>query len=170
MKTAALALALIFVGQETNVVAAADFTSDLARRSKAVGPRRALTEIAGDDVKWAKFHALIARGDERTMRLAMKLHRVADGHVAEDIAHAFGEALKTNPTGALSIGGAEISIDILCGPPDVDEPAFDSRDRALRELRRRRAALARTHGASRASDCLTRLAAAETGIRRFYKK
>ena len=165
MIVAAFALAGCLAINAPNPTAAS-----IRERMSSAGATATLSELYRNQKGWRRFLRGIASGDREMVPIGAALYKVADGGVAEDLVHAFGEALKVNPEMVLSIAGKDVGVKLVCSPPDVDDVRFDSFAAASRELDRRERAVRVSVGDARRVQCLRSLVEARTALGHFFSK
>jgi hypothetical protein len=135
------------------------------------GAAVALKALYGDPASWAFVLRRISSGDSEWFDVAESLRRVSDAGTSEQLDHAAGEALGTNPALILGRATGPFHLSDLCEAPDHDDQRFETLERALSELDRRISALERLGDPGLSlvrDDCLASLRGAEQELRRFF--
>jgi hypothetical protein len=142
----------------------------LVARLAQDGSAKTLRYLSATETGWHSFLNAVANGDRCIIDAAVRIHDVADGHFAEEIVHALGEALKTAPEAVLTSTADRQLLASICDAPDVDLEIYDSRGKALAELGRRQRAVSVLRVSTPRDQCLTHLEDAKGQIARFFKE
>jgi hypothetical protein len=138
---------------------------------RSVGAKTTLIELYRDETRWLVVLRGIAGGTSEWFAVAEALRPVSDGHQAEALDAAVGEALARNAGLILSRATGPFFLSAICGAPDVDDSRFDKYDKAVAELNRRIRGVERTSDPALATlrnDCLSALRQSERELRRFF--
>jgi hypothetical protein len=146
--------------------------SDVETLISKHGAREALHRLHSDDHQWKAFLSHVAAGETKALAAAAQLRTVSDASASGELDFAAGEALKHNPVAVLPLI-PPLALSGVCGAPDIDDPRFDSAERAVRELELRRKSLrkAKKESVEKTREaCLRTLADAIPKVKAFYGK
>lgn len=121
------ALASAFLTLSITVAGPVDSSLDPAALIKEIGAKGAkpvVDELKGQE--WPLVIKGIETGAKPWLRVAVALHPATDGGLAESLVLAAGVALARAPGDVLVISGRELSIEGVCGYPDMTDPRTDS--------------------------------------------
>jgi hypothetical protein len=90
---------------------------------------------------WSQILTNIETGQRQWLKVAVELHPGTDAGSSEMLTSAAGVALLHNPHDVLLRLGPELSIEGICTAPDVDDPRFDTKQKAIQSLEARIAAV-----------------------------
>jgi len=137
------------------------------------GAAPTLAELYRDDRRWAALLAGIATGDSTWLDAAKKLHRASDAGSSEQLELAVGEALEHQPEKVLSSAVEEFRLDLICGPPDIDDIRYRTYAKAIAaiEKRERRLKLIDSNGVQAHRDsCIALLEEARSTTRKVFDR
>jgi hypothetical protein len=84
-----------------------------------------------NDNQWNFILKNIETGEKRWLDVAVSLHRRTDAGRSEMVALAVGNALVKNPSGVLHSAIGEISVESVCGYPDMSDHRTDSQQKVV---------------------------------------
>ena len=101
---------------------------------KAKGPESVFKGLWKDDDKWSDVINNIESGETQWLKVAVELHKAADGGASEMLFLAAGVALVRAPHEVLVIGVPELGIEGVCGFPDMADPRFETKKNTITYL------------------------------------
>jgi hypothetical protein len=166
-----VAFLFIVLLQTATRVSAAD-PKALLQAINAQGARMTVDALASDSGQWDRLLRAVARGNSSWLKVAAVLISGADGGAASELELTLGEALEHNAAAVLRIAVPALAVSTICGKgPDIDDPRYDSFERAIAAVERRAKrvrAVVDGQLAARRSECLEDLEKSKAGIARFY--
>ena len=87
--------------------------------------------------EWNAVLEKIETGDKDWLKVAVAFYQVSDAGPAEMLIYATGVALAKSPHNALAIAAPVMSIEGVCGYPDMADPRFDTKKQTLAYLNAR---------------------------------
>jgi hypothetical protein len=138
----------------------------------SLGARPTLERLYNDQRQWSALLAGIATGTPAWLEVATTLHVVSDAGSSEQLGSAVGEALEHRPANVLALAIPNFLLEVVCGPPDVDDPRFDSYELSMAAIERRETKLRAMHKRSLAAlrdACMSELEKAKGDMARFYE-
>ncbi len=109
---------------------------------------------------WDYVLAKVETGRRAWIIIAVKLYPGTDAGATEMLALALGEALVRAPRDVLIQSASTFGVESICSGPDVDDPRYETRDRAVAAVAHRVTAVSKLHGSDVAAlraSCLTAL-------------
>jgi hypothetical protein len=84
--------------------------------------------------EWNAVLGRIETGDKDWLKVAVAFYQVSDAGPAEMLIYATGVALAKSPHNALAIAAPAMSIEGVCGYPDMADPRFETKKQTLAYL------------------------------------
>jgi hypothetical protein len=137
------------------------------------GIRNEVDSMYLDGVKWRNLLKNISKADSAWISIGLILSDSSDAAAAESIHQAFGESLERDPSRILGQIDSAGYIYGVCGGPDVDDPKYNSYERAMKAIEKRTLklkALKKIEFQSKIETCIEELEKSKRGIRKFYRK
>jgi hypothetical protein len=110
----------------------------------AMDPRVLLRELQRNDAQavvkklnkaqWTFALKSIETGEAPWLDVAVSLHRLSDAGESEMLSLAVGAALAKNPLGVLRTTIGEMSVESVCGYPDMSDHRTDSQEKVVAYL------------------------------------
>jgi hypothetical protein len=138
----------------------------------SVGVKATLERLFNDQPQWDALLAGVATGTPAWLEVATTLHAVSDAGSSEQLGSAVGEALEHRPANVLTLAIPNFYLEVVCGPPDVDDPRFDSYKLSMAAIERREAKLRSINKPSLSGvrdSCISELEKAKGDVSLHYK-
>lgn len=146
--------------------------STVSKLTREKGASTALRQIYESEKQWRELLRNIATGRVNWLNVANELRAAADAGGREQLELAVGEALEHRPSNVLRVAFPVFGVSV-CGGPDIDDARFDSYERSIRAIVKRRKMLSQIPAPNlrRARDlCMGELELSKVDIARFYGK
>ena len=102
------------------------------------GADKVVAELFENIDIWLLVMKKISSGEEKWLQVAVALRPGTDAHATETLFLALGEALVKAPNRVLALFSDDFSIEYICSYPDVNDPRYDTKDKNLKELEKRK--------------------------------
>lgn len=147
-------------------------SKSLSERISSEGARQVLSKLMASETQWKGLRIEIANGKQDSLVAGMTLYLSADAGAKEMLGHSFGEALKPAASKVLELAKRNnLPMSELCQSPDVDDDRFNSYDRSVQEIAKRKQAveaISQSSLSGERSACLAALESAAGSLARFF--
>ncbi len=134
------------------------------------GAKKEVQRLYSKDSLWQAVLKGIASGSEEWLTVAVSLKPSTDAGSSEALDLAIGEALEQNANLVLKRFGSSKSI---CGAPDIDDPKYDTYEKALSAVQLRIGKVQAINDVGikfQRDSCLDSLKESVTGLQNFFGK
>lgn len=126
------AACLLFSGCANSATDVSLEPAALLQKINEKGPKPVLEELRGE--KWRTVLKNIETGKKPWLEVATALHRATDGGFSTMLSLAAGVALAHSPQDVLLVTGAELSIEGVCGYPDMADARTNTQQKVVAYL------------------------------------